>query len=57
MFEQLSSVFATNNNVATLLQSLNITISQNLCGQEIEFERYFLEFNGDKMEKSVQIIS
>lgn len=34
MYEELPSVFATNNNVVTLIQSLNTTNSQDLCALE-----------------------
>lgn len=39
MFEESSSVFVTNNNVRTLLESLNMDILQHLTALEDKFER------------------
>lgn len=41
MFEELSSVFATNDDVKILPKLLNIGILQYLIALENEFKRYF----------------
>lgn len=50
MFEQFFSVFSINNDIVTLPRSLNVGILQNLRTLVDEFERYFLELNGDKLK-------
>lgn len=49
MFEEFSSVFTTNNDVETLPELLNTKIFQYLTALKDEYECYFPELNGDKM--------
>lgn len=47
MFDELSN---SNNNVITLLQSLNNKMLHNLYALEDEFENYFLGLNEIKLD-------
>lgn len=49
-FEELHPRFTANNDVVTWSQSFNTEVSQHLSAVEDEFERYFLELNGDKVD-------
>lgn len=48
--EELSSVFATNNDDVSLHQSLYTRISQHLRALNDKFERLFLDRNRDNLD-------
>lgn len=50
IFEELSSVFVTNNDDKTLTVSLNTEIVQHLTALQNEFEGYFAELNGNVLD-------
>lgn len=50
MFDELYSILTINHDVSTLSQSVNTKNSQHLSALENEFERYFLELSGDKLD-------
>jgi len=50
MFEELSSLFTTDNDDETLPESIRTEIVQHLTALEDEFERYFPEINGDELD-------
>lgn len=50
MFEELSSLFTTVNDDETIPESIRTEIVQHLTALKDEFERYFPEINGDKLD-------
>ena len=48
MFEELSSLFTTDNDDETVPESIRTEIVQHLTALEDEFERYFPQINGDE---------
>lgn len=50
MFEELSSLFTTDNDDETVPESIRTEIVQHLTALEDEFERYFPEINGDELD-------
>lgn len=49
MFEELLSIFTTDNDVITLPLSLNTKILLNLNVLMNKLDHFFLELNGDKL--------
>lgn len=50
MFEELSQVFTTNNDIKTLPLTLDTEILQHLTALEDKFDHYSLDLHGDELD-------